>query len=225
MIRLLIADDSALMRKLLEGIFRDEGDFDIQLARHGAEALDLVRSFDPHVVTLDVRMPGMDGLSCLSQIMIQAPRPVVMVSSLTGEGADATLEAIELGAVDFIAKPDGTVSLEIDRLRPVLLTDLGHSVTEASSALEALHILETDPQFDLLVTDYAMPGMTGLDLATKVRKLRPRLPIIIATGYAELPSNAPGGFLRLDKPYTQEQLSEMIGIAASGVVRIHDLRD
>ena len=109
------------MRKLLEGIFRDEGDFDIQLARHGAEALDLVRSFDPHVVTLDVRMPGMDGLSCLSQIMIQAPRPVVMVSSLTGEGADATLEAIELGAVDFIAKPDGTVSLEIDRLRPVLV--------------------------------------------------------------------------------------------------------
>ena len=121
MIRLLIADDSALMRKLLEGIFRDEGDFDIQLARHGAEALDLVRSFDPHVVTLDVRMPGMDGLSCLSQIMIQAPRPVVMVSSLTGEGADATLEAIELGAVDFIAKPDGTISLEIDRLRPVLV--------------------------------------------------------------------------------------------------------
>jgi two-component system chemotaxis response regulator CheB len=69
-IRLLIADDSALMRKLLEGIFRDEGDFDVQLARNGAEALDLVRSFDPHVVTLDVQMPGMDGLSCLSQIMI-----------------------------------------------------------------------------------------------------------------------------------------------------------
>ena len=121
MIKLLIADDSALMRKLLEGIFRDEGDFDIQLARNGAEALDLVRSFDPHVVTLDVQMPGMDGLSCLSQIMIQAPRPVVMVSSLTAEGADATLEAIELGAVDFVAKPSGTVSLEIDRLRPILV--------------------------------------------------------------------------------------------------------
>ena len=121
MIRLLVADDSALMRKLLEGIFRDEGDFDIQLARNGAEALDLVRSFDPHVVTLDVKMPDMDGLSCLSQIMIQAPRPVVMVSSLTGEGAEATLEAIELGAVDFIAKPGGTISLEIDRLRPVLV--------------------------------------------------------------------------------------------------------
>ena len=62
MIRLLIADDSALMRKLLEGIFREEGDFDIRLARNGAEALELVRSFDPAVVTLDVQMPGMPSL-------------------------------------------------------------------------------------------------------------------------------------------------------------------
>lgn len=121
MIRLLIADDSALMRKLLEGIFREERDFDIRLARNGAEALELVRSFDPHVVTLDVQMPAMDGLTCLSQIMIEKPRPVVMVSSLTIEGAEATLHAIELGAVDFIAKPSGTISLEIDRLRPLLI--------------------------------------------------------------------------------------------------------
>jgi two-component system, chemotaxis family, protein-glutamate methylesterase/glutaminase len=120
-IRLLIADDSALMRKLLEGIFREERDFDIRLARNGAEALELVRSFDPHVVTLDVQMPALDGLSCLSQIMIEKPRPVVMVSSLTVEGAEATLQAMELGAVDFIAKPSGTVSLEIDRLRPLLI--------------------------------------------------------------------------------------------------------
>ena len=120
-IRLLIADDSALMRKLLEDIFLEEGDFDIRLARNGNEALELVRSFDPQVVTLDVQMPGMDGLTCLSQIMIEAPRPVVMISSLTAEGAEATLEAIELGAVDFVAKPSGTVSLEIDRLRPLLV--------------------------------------------------------------------------------------------------------
>src|SRR6476660_6861410 len=109
------------MRKLLEGIFRAEGDFDIRLARNGAEALELVRSFDPAVVTLDVQMPGMDGLTCLGQIMIESPRPVVMISALTEAGAEATLEAIELGAVDFIPKPSGTVSLEIDRLRPLLV--------------------------------------------------------------------------------------------------------
>ena len=66
-------------------------------------------------------MPGMDGLTCLGQIMIESPRPVVMVSALTEAGAEATLEAIELGAVDFIPKPSGTVSLEIDRLRPLLV--------------------------------------------------------------------------------------------------------
>jgi two-component system chemotaxis response regulator CheB len=120
-IKLLIADDSALMRKLLEGIFRDEGDFDIKLARDGNEALALVRSFDPDVVTLDVQMPGIDGLTCLGQIMIEKPRPVVMISALTADGAEATLTAIELGAIDFIAKPSGTVSLEIDALRPLLV--------------------------------------------------------------------------------------------------------
>jgi two-component system chemotaxis response regulator CheB len=120
-IRLLIADDSALMRKLLEGIFLAEGDFDIRLARNGAEALELVRSFDPQVVTLDVQMPGMDGLRCLGQIMIEAPRPVVMISALTAAGAEATLEAIALGAIDFVAKPGGAISLEIDRLRPILV--------------------------------------------------------------------------------------------------------
>src|SRR6478672_1880393 len=114
-IRLLIADDSALMRKLLEGIFREEGDFEIRLARNGAEALELVRSFEPDVVTLDVQMPEMDGLRCLSRIMIESPRPVVMISSLTAKGAETTLEALDLGAVDFIAKPGGAVSLEIDR--------------------------------------------------------------------------------------------------------------
>jgi two-component system chemotaxis response regulator CheB len=120
-IKLLIVDDSALMRKMLEGILLDEGDFDIRIARNGVEALDLVRSFNPQVVTLDVQMPGMDGLTCLGRIMIEAPRPVVMISALTEAGAMATLEAIGLGAIDFVAKPSGTVSLEIDRLRPLLV--------------------------------------------------------------------------------------------------------
>ena len=121
MIKLLVVDDSALMRKMLQGIFRTEGDFEIQLARNGAEALELVRSFDPHVVTLDVQMPEMDGLACLRQIMIESPRPVVMISALTDEGAEATLEAMDLGAIDFVVKPGGTVSLEIDRLGPLLV--------------------------------------------------------------------------------------------------------
>lgn len=129
MIKLLIADDSALMRKLLEGIFLEEGDFDIRLARNGSEALELVRSFNPQVVTLDIQMPEMDGLTCLSQIMIEAPTPVVMISSLTTDGAEATFQAIELGAVDFAAKPTGAVSLEIERLRPQLVEKVRAAAT------------------------------------------------------------------------------------------------
>ncbi|ABD90133.1 chemotaxis-specific protein-glutamate methyltransferase CheB [Rhodopseudomonas palustris] len=124
MIRLLIADDSALVRKLLEGVFLEEGDFEIRTARTGLEALDMVRAFDPHVVTLDVQMPGMDGLTCLGRIMLEAPRPVVMISSLTEQNADATLSAMALGAVDVIAKPGGTFSLELDRLRPLLVATI-----------------------------------------------------------------------------------------------------
>ena len=121
MIRLLIADDSALMRKVLARIFLAEGDFEVRLARDGAEALEQVRAFDPQVVTLDVQMPGMDGLACLSRIMIEAPRPVVMISAVTAAGAEATLEALSLGAIDFVAKPRATVSLEMDRLGPLLV--------------------------------------------------------------------------------------------------------
>jgi two-component system chemotaxis response regulator CheB len=123
-IKLLVADDSALMRKLLEGIFLAQGDFEIMFARNGTEALELVRAFKPDVVTLDVQMPGMDGLSCLARIMLESPRPVVMISSLTEEGADATLEAMDLGAVDFIAKPSGAISLEIDTLEPILVAKI-----------------------------------------------------------------------------------------------------
>src|SRR4029077_5280012 len=76
---------------------------------------------DPDVITLDINMPVMDGLTCLSRIMVQRPKPVVMVSSLTQAGAEATFEALQLGAVDFIHKPDGTISRDIIRIEHVLI--------------------------------------------------------------------------------------------------------
>jgi two-component system chemotaxis response regulator CheB len=127
--RLLIADDSALMRKFLGEIFRAEGDFDVHLARNGREALSLAHSLAPDVITLDVNMPDMDGITCLSRIMVECPRPVVMVSSLTGAGAEVTLQALSLGAVDFIAKPDGTVSRHIDQIRSALVARVRAAAT------------------------------------------------------------------------------------------------
>ena len=121
MIKLLIVDDSALMRRHLNNLFLAEGDFQICQARNGNEAVEANRDFQPDVVTLDINMPEMDGITALSLIMAERPVPVVMVSSLTEKGALSTFEALYLGAVDFVTKPGGTISLNIEDIRAELL--------------------------------------------------------------------------------------------------------
>ncbi len=121
MTRLLIVDDSPLMRRLLTDIFEAEDDFEVAVARSGPEALEQLPVFKPDVITLDIHMPEMDGLACLDRIMVERPCAVVMVSSLTAEGADETLEAMALGAVDFVPKPRGPVSIEIEAMAPLLV--------------------------------------------------------------------------------------------------------
>jgi two-component system chemotaxis response regulator CheB len=120
-IKVLVVDDSALVRKLFGGVLAGQPDFEVQFARNGVEALERLESFKPSVVTLDVHMPAMGGLECLDRIMVERPCPVVMVSALTAEGADETLEALRLGAVDFVTKPAGAVSLRIDEFAPKLV--------------------------------------------------------------------------------------------------------
>lgn len=120
MTKVLVVDDSALVRRVLGDILRDAG-FEVATAKDGVDGLAQVHAFEPDVVTLDVQMPRMDGLACLDRIMVERPCPVVMVSSLTREGADITLAALERGAVDFILKPDGAVTLAIDELAPILV--------------------------------------------------------------------------------------------------------
>jgi len=121
-IKLLIVDDSALMRRLLAQIFEAEGDFELRMARNGEDAVAENTAFQPDVITLDINMPEMDGITALSHIMEQRPVAVVMVSSLTEKGAIATFEALALGAVDYVAKPGGTISLSIDEIKQDLIT-------------------------------------------------------------------------------------------------------
>jgi two-component system chemotaxis response regulator CheB len=105
-IRVLIVDDSALVRSLLAQIVAAERDMEVVgVARDPVIARTLVRELDPDVITLDVEMPRMNGLEFLERLMRLRPTPVVMISSATQSGADATLRALELGAVDFVAKP------------------------------------------------------------------------------------------------------------------------
>jgi two-component system chemotaxis response regulator CheB len=120
-IRVLVVDDSALVRKLFLRVLGSEPDLEIRVARNGVEALRELEAFRPNVVTLDVHMPQMGGLECLDRIMVERPCPVVMVSSVTAEGAEETLEALRLGAIDFVLKPEGAVSLRIDEFAPTLI--------------------------------------------------------------------------------------------------------
>jgi len=137
MTKILIVDDSALMRKLLREIFEKEGDFVIETARNGKEAIEKNLSFQPDVITLDINMPEMDGITALAHIMNQRPVPVVMVSSLTEKGALATFEALNLGAVDYVTKPGGTISLNIDEIRDEIISKV-RSATRAKLKTKAL---------------------------------------------------------------------------------------
>lgn len=122
MIRVLIADDSAFMRKVLSDLFVKQADFEVVgTAMNGKDAITKVKKLKPDLLTMDVNMPVMDGLNALAVIMEESPIPVIMISSLTHEGTEATIRALSLGAIDFISKTGGSIS-RIDTIEDEILT-------------------------------------------------------------------------------------------------------
>lgn len=122
MIKVVVVDDSAFMRKAISTMLTKDPEIDVvATARDGEEGLEMIRKHNPDVVTMDIEMPRMDGLTALRHIMMEMPRPVLMVSSLTNEGAEATLKALDLGAVDFIPKQLSKVSLDIVKIEANLI--------------------------------------------------------------------------------------------------------
>src|SRR5215472_16276702 len=120
--RVLIVGGSAFMRKVLETIFN--ADPQLQVAGHakdGREAVALAESLKPDVITMDINMPHLYGLQATAQIMTTNPRPIVIVSSESKEGASSTLKALELGAIEFVAKPSGAIDLDMQSVREELL--------------------------------------------------------------------------------------------------------
>ncbi len=121
MTRVLVVDDSATMRAMISRVLERDGDITVVgQARDPLEARQAIKTLSPDVVTLDVEMPGMNGLEFLERVMRLRPMPVVMISSLTRGGAEATLRALELGAVDCVAKPRPGDSAGFDRLPEIV---------------------------------------------------------------------------------------------------------
>ena len=142
-LRLLIVDDSKIMREALTGMFADDENVMMETASNGLEALALLSQFKPDVITLDINMPDLDGISTLKRIMIEQPVPTVMLSSLTQEGAKITFDALRYGAVDFIAKP--TVESEFSRLQQAE-TIISHVKNAAEVELSAIKYIRHDVQ-------------------------------------------------------------------------------
>jgi two-component system chemotaxis response regulator CheB len=130
-IRVLVVDDSAFMRRVIGEAIASQADMELAgVAANGLDALLKVERLKPDVVTLDVEMPEMDGLTALRHLMARYPRPVVMLSTLTQEGASTTMRALSIGAVDFVPKPSGSISLDFHKVRE----DLLHKVRVAAGA-------------------------------------------------------------------------------------------
>jgi two-component system chemotaxis response regulator CheB len=129
----LVVDDSAFMRRVISDILGSTDEF--RVIGTARDALRKVHQLDPDLVTMDVEMPMLDGLSALGYIMSETPRPVVMLSAYTTEGGEATMRALDYGAVDFIAKPSGTISLNLESVADRLLEALRAASTANLSVI------------------------------------------------------------------------------------------
>src|SRR5919199_5841748 len=135
-IRVLVVDDSAFMRRVVGEAISNQSDMQlVGTAINGLDALLKVEKLQPDVVTLDVEMPEMDGLTALRHLMARYPRPVVMLSSQTQAGAVTTIRALTLGAVDFVAKPSGSISLDFHQVRQELIQKVRVAATARVSGI------------------------------------------------------------------------------------------
>src|SRR3954466_3556550 len=172
-IRVLVADDSAFMRKGLVSILSADPQFEVAgEARDGREAVSQNEALNPDVITMDINMPHMDGLQATEVIMSTKPKPIVIVSSESREGADITLKALELGAIDFIAKPSSGIDLDMNTIREDLVRKLRMS--------SKVRVVRT-----------AARSKLAAEIATSAPRTEPALP----SGYA---SN--NNFNSFDKP-------------------------
>ncbi|GAB3018251.1 chemotaxis-specific protein-glutamate methyltransferase CheB [Natronobiforma cellulositropha] len=144
MTQVLVVEDSQFMRTVIDNALTDAG-YEVAAVASGEEAVDAVAELEPAVVTMDVEMPGMSGIEAVEHVMATNPTPVVMLSAYTERGTDATLEALERGAVDFIHKPDGSDSRNLAHLVDAIVETVGDIVDADVSPLALSRSVSAPP--------------------------------------------------------------------------------
>src|SRR5271168_1726749 len=167
--RVLIVDDSTFMRKVLETILNSDDQLQVVgQAKDGREAVTLAESLKPDVITMDINMPHVDGLQATAQIMTTNPRPIVIVSSESRDGAASTLKALELGAIEFVAKPSSGIDLDMQSVKDDLLRKvrMAAKVRVVRTASRIASTLRNAPPLSSLkpaASFAAPPPSSGLD--------------------------------------------------------------
>ena len=193
----------------------------------GMSEATLAKAMEPFFTTKGIGKGTGLGLSMVQGLTAQCGG-AMHISSQLGKGTVVTLwlprakdgDVAHASAQDKTPAPKATgrklkvLLVDDDSLVSMntanMLIDLGHTALEAPSAADALELLECGEKFDVVLTDYAMPDMNGLDLAKRIRQIMPSLPVVLATGYADLPLHYAPGFLRLAKPYAQDELADVL---------------
>lgn len=180
-IQVLIVDDSAFMRKFIGDLLIENSQIHvIGFAKNGKEAIKKIKELKPDVVTLDIEMPKMDGLEALKIIMRESPVPVVMLSSTTKEGAENTLLAMQYGAVDFIAKPSGDISLDLHKIKDEMIAKV--LLASKVKIPQLVKMLKKDESTTLQAKEYSKIDVVGVEGGRhKAPGLLPKKMICIGT--------------------------------------------
>jgi two-component system, chemotaxis family, protein-glutamate methylesterase/glutaminase len=158
-IRVLVVDDSRVMRRIISDIIDADPELEVVgKAKDGAEALEKARELKPDVITLDVHLPDRDGIDVLRELMKRQPTRVIMLSAYTRAGATATMKALQLGAVDFIAKPSGEISLELGKLK----SEISAKVKLAAQIDLDKYIASYEPPASAAIEGAKLPGIRKL---------------------------------------------------------------
>lgn len=191
-IRVLLVDDSSFMRKVLQTIISADPQMEVVgQAKDGNEAIAMAQTLKPDVITMDINMPHLDGLQATEQIMTQNPRPIVIVSSETRDGAASTLVALELGAIDFVSKPSSGIDLDMNSVG----AELNRKLKMASKVHVVRNASRRKPPTEHPRRSAPAPGRTSLPEGTRV----PLVVIAASTGgpqaamqlVADLPRDLP----------------------------------